>query len=73
MYEERNDERGSGAAGGRGIECKNGREKAQEAQAPKTFGVGIFALLRGHSVGANPGRLDSRKAGQTNAQDVKLS
>jgi hypothetical protein len=62
--------------------AKNSREKAQEAQAPKTFGVGIFALLRGHSVGANPGRLDSRKArraeaaaakaGQTNAQDVKL-
>ena len=69
MYEGRNNERGSEAAGGRGIEY---------GKQPRKF--------RGHSLAANPGRLDSRKArraeaaaakagqtSQTNAQDVKCS
>ncbi len=41
--------------------AKNGRKEAQEAQKGNSFLVPL-ALFRGHSVGANPDRLDSRPA-----------
>jgi hypothetical protein len=57
-----------------GVQGPPGAVESNTENSPESF--------RGHSVGANPDRLDSRKArraeaaaakaGQTNAQDVKL-